>query len=154
MSIIQTQADVQRQQYIQGLREQEAMAGGIAALTPVVIPPTPPGATPVALTTPVVVVSKPNNSPFVSRDLVATLKGNQIVGANNNRKYLLIQNKDLNNPIYLQFGAFQGNQLVGGVIPGALILAGGEYDAEFPADSGGIWAVATGANVPIVIVEG
>lgn len=153
MSSRQLQTDVRRAQFIQGLKEREAMGDALQNLTPVVIPPTPTGVTPVALATPVVVKHRPANSPFVSRDLVATLAGNQIVGANNQRQYLNIQNKDLNNPIYLQFGAFQGNGN-GAIPPGDRIVAGGSYEMSPHTCSSGVWAVAQGAAVIVVITEG
>lgn len=73
--------------------------------------------------------------------------GTVLCAANPNRRYLLIQNKDAVNPIFVRIGVSQAS---GGV----KIVAGGYYELEFNVPVSYIFAYSTGGNVIATVVEG
>lgn len=79
-----------------------------------------------------------------------TTSNAQLLAANSNRSYLVIQNQDTANPIYLNFGGTAAANSGSLKIP-----AGGNYVAEngfIPTSA--INAIATGGTVAVNTIEG
>ena len=99
-----------------------------------------------------VVVSQSKNpvsGNFVNVSSTVTTASGQLLAANANRQYLLIQNKDTNGAIYVAFGA------AATVANGVLIPAGGNFEMASCVSTQPVFAIGTVAvNSNIVTVEG
>jgi len=80
-------------------------------------------------------------------DYQASLTGVVVAAANPNRRYLMIQNKDAANPIYVRQGVSQNQG-------GTKIVAGGNYEWEINVPTNYVFVYATGAAVLVNVVEG
>lgn len=80
-------------------------------------------------------------------DMSVPVAGVVIASANPNRRYLLIQNKDAANPVFVRMGVSLANG-------GTKIIAGGNYELEINVPVCYIFAYATGAAVTVNVVEG
>lgn len=91
-----------------------------------------------------------NNGALSNTQKTVTNASAQLLAANANRRYLLIQNKDTAGKVYVNLGgaaATVGN--------GLLIPPGGSYVAEIFAPTGAIFAIGDiASNANVVVVEG
>lgn len=91
----------------------------------------------------------PQSGAFVNTQRTVTNASAQLLAANANRQYLLIQNKDAQGDIYVTFGAAAtaGN--------GIRIEAGGNFTMEGTQSTQAVYAVGTVANnANVLTVEG
>ena len=80
-------------------------------------------------------------------DAQVSVAGVVLVAANPNRRYLMIQNKDATNPIFVRMGVSQNSG-------GTKIVAGGNYELEINVPVCYVYAYATVAAVLANVVEG
>lgn len=79
---------------------------------------------------------------------VIALTNTQVVAAKSDRKFLLIQNNDAANPVYLNFAG------AAATTAGVKLVAGGSYQMDSSIGDQEIRGIATGAPVTLVVVEG
>ena len=91
----------------------------------------------------------PQSGTFTNTLRTVTNASAQLLAANVNRQYLLIQNKDPNAAIYVAFG------VAATTANGILIEAGGNFTMENTQSTQAVFAIGTAANNPNVLtVEG
>lgn len=90
-----------------------------------------------------------NNGALTNTAKAIATTSQQLLAANPNRRYLLIQNKDTAGKVYVNLGGAAAT-----VTNGLLIGPGGSYVAEIFAPNGAIYAIGDIVNNNVVVVEG